>query len=122
MAVLICCHRRTSTACEVAAQEGASGYSTYDGVPETEEEEVAVVKKRRGTKQPRQKESSGGALPKVLQLSDKQLSRLHRKGHGGVGRLMTLFRGSLSRKQRSVFGEELKELERRVERVVQSCV
>ena len=64
---------------------------------------------------------SGRRRPKFFDFSDKKLTKMHRKGHGGVERLMDLFRGALSRKERKEWKGELEGLEKRVQAVCNDC-
>ncbi len=64
---------------------------------------------------------SARAKPKFFEFTDKKLQKMHRKGHGGVERLMELFRGALTRKERKVWKVELEGLEKRIQTIYDDC-
>ena len=73
------------------------------------------------TAKPPQRTTLPKDRPRVLALTDKELDKLHRKGHGGVDRLTALLKGCLSRTERKEFSEEWAQLRESVKAAVAKC-
>ena len=62
-----------------------------------------------------------GMVKRLCGMSDRELKRLHRRGHGTTQRILEMLMGTLTRKERSEHKEALQEFRGRVRKVVEEC-